>query len=575
MINFLEFKPAKCKDCYKCLKHCPVTAIEVIDHQAKIINSRCILCGTCTLVCPQNAKKVHNSIEEVKQLLATNDKVVASIAPSFVSSFDINNFEIMNQALIKLGFVGSEETAVGANAVTKEYKKMLLSGNYKNLITSACPAVDRMIQLYYPKALKYLAPVDSPMVAHAKIIKKRYPDAKIVFIGPCIAKKQEAAISGLIDGVLTFEELDLMLKEKDIKLDESLLLEHDKDGLEANRARFYPISRGIIKSFDGTVDGYEYLAIDGTEKCKEVLENIDDFSGIFFELNSCEHACVNGPCSLIKKGAAVKANQKVRTYVKRDIEASEHDQVVIPSDICFDHVYEHISPMDREPSEEEITAILAKTGKFTPEDELNCGACGYDTCRKKAWAVANGYADIEMCVPYMRKKAESLSYEIIQNMPNGIIVVDNEYKIKEINSNASSLLLVSPHEAKDMFIYDLMDSSLFIKAIEQKQSTYHKRITLDNSDTIVSMSVIALKEENSAFAVLKDITEKTKAEESFEKLRAETIDTTDEVIKKQMRVAQEIASVLGETVAETKVAILNLKKSLEKEKIGNKKDEDK
>ena len=173
MENFLDFKTARCKDCYKCLRECPVKAIKVENHQAKIIESRCILCGVCTLVCPQNAKKVHSEADKIKELLSSGKKVIASVAPSFVSSFGVQDFNIFKIALVKLGFSDAEETAVGAKAVTEEYKKMLLSGKYKNLVTSSCPAVNRMIQLYYPDALPFLAPCDTPMRAHAKIIKKR------------------------------------------------------------------------------------------------------------------------------------------------------------------------------------------------------------------------------------------------------------------------------------------------------------------------------------------------------------------------------------------------------------------
>lgn len=220
MAQYLEFRDAKCRDCYKCLRGCPVKAIDVKGHQATIIEDRCILCGHCTLICPQNAKVVHSEMNDVKSLLQSGNKVIASVAPSFISSFGLKDFSVFKLALAKLGFFDAEETAIGAQAVVQEYKKLLKSGQFKNFITSACPAVCRMIQEYYPKALPYLAPVDSPMIAHAKIIKKQYPDAKIVFIGPCIAKKREAAESSLIDGVLTFEDMVTMFEEKNIILED-------------------------------------------------------------------------------------------------------------------------------------------------------------------------------------------------------------------------------------------------------------------------------------------------------------------------------------------------------------------
>ena len=204
MAEYLEFRKVQCKDCYKCLRECPVKAIDVKNHQAKIITDRCILCGHCTWICPQNAKIVHSEIDVAKQLLAGPHKVIASVAPSFISSFELKDFSILKIALAKLGFSYSEETAVGAKAVVQKYKELLATGTFKNFITSACPAACHLIQEYFPKALPYLAPVDSPMIAHAKILRKQYPDAKIVFIGPCIAKKKEAAESKIIDCALTF-----------------------------------------------------------------------------------------------------------------------------------------------------------------------------------------------------------------------------------------------------------------------------------------------------------------------------------------------------------------------------------
>ena len=313
---YLDFKDAKCKDCFKCLRECPVKAIRYENHQAKIIEQRCILCGRCTLVCPQNAKQVHSELDDVLALLSSGRKVVASLAPSFVSSFDTQDLDVMKEALFALGFAEVEETAVGAKAVTEEYARLLGTGEFKNFITSACPAVNRMISIYYPDALKYLAPVPSPMVAHARMLKKRDPDAAIVFIGPCIAKKREAAESGIIDGVLTFEELNTVFAQKNIDLCKIEAKRH-AEGTEL-KARYYPIPRGIIKSFDSLPAGYEYVAVDGVERCAEVLDEIDTLSGLFLELNCCEYACVGGPCRLHVKGGNIKSNENVRKYAAKD-----------------------------------------------------------------------------------------------------------------------------------------------------------------------------------------------------------------------------------------------------------------
>ena len=553
---YLDFKNAKCKDCFKCLRECPVKAIRYENHQAKIIDSRCILCGKCTLVCPQNAKQVHSEAEDVLALLASGKKVVASLAPSFVSSFGVQDFDVMAEALSELGFAETEETAIGAKAVTEEYARLLKTGEFRNFISSACPAVNRMIQLYYPSALKYLAPVPSPMVAHARMIKKRDPDAAIVFIGPCIAKKREAAESGIIDGVLTFEELNALFERKNIDLGKIEAKKHSEK--HSLKARYYPIPRGIIKSFDALPDGYEYVAVDGVKRCAEVLKEVDSLSGLFLELNCCEHACVGGPCRPATRSGAVKSNEDVRRYAAKDIAAPAAS--VPETDLTQKHP--RIILDDFIPSEKDIRAVLAKTGKNSPEDELNCGACGYSTCREKAIAVLNGYADIEMCLPYMRSRAESMSYEIIQNTPNGIVLMSDDFTILDINSRAMRLLGVTEHDVRGMLAFDCFDCEEFISAVTKGKNVSKKRVFVNRTKKYIELSIVLLQEHKVLFGVMKDITDSVEYDEKLNAVKLETLATTDEVIKKQMRVAQEIASLLGETTAETKVALNKLKQTL-------------
>jgi len=563
----LEFRNAKCKDCYKCLRECPVKAIDIKGHQAEIIEDRCILCGHCTLVCPQNAKVVHSEIEEVRALLAGPDKVVASVAPSFISSFGLEDFSVMKLALAKLGFHDAEETAVGAQVVTQEYAKLLKTGEFTNFITSACPAVCRMIQEYYPKALKYLAPVDSPMVAHAKMLKKQYPEAKIVFIGPCIAKKREAEECGYISNVLTFEDMVTLFEEKNVKLDEITNVVFQKKGGMPNLAKEYPVPQGIIHSFPELPEGYDYIAVDGPKKCVEALLNIEHMDHVVLEMNLCEDACVNGPCSLEKDGGSIKAVSDIRKYVntekKQHADAQKEVTVDVPLATARPRIRSHSMPA----SEHDIEAILHKTGKYKPEDELNCGACGYATCREKAWAVYNGYADIDICLPYMRERAESFSVEVIQNSPEGIVVLDPDMNILEINRQGRELLGIDDPNAKGHPAIDYFNPLDFCNAYNQKKNIELKQQFVNSTGKYVDLSINYLPANNLIFGILKDVTDTVDYEKRIMKVKMETLTTTDDVIKKQMRVAQEIASLLGETTAETKVALLKLKKTLTEEKV--------
>ncbi len=567
---YLDFQNANCKNCYKCLRSCPVKAIDARDSQAKIIESRCILCGHCVDVCPQNAKSVHNDAAAVEQLLGKSKPVIASVAPSFVSSFDVQSFEAFREKLVALGFADAFETAEGAAAVTAEYKKLLESGKFENLITSACPAVNRAIRLYHKDVLKYLAPVDSPMVAHAKILRERYKNAEIVFIGPCIAKKREAKESGIIAGALTFEELAALLKKRKLefapvaqsaapeqkrtqKAEAAAAADGDKS---VTRAKFYPISRGVIKSFGSFPSGYEYIAVDGVDGLTAALDSVKNLNGLFLEVNACEGACVNGPCAIKRKGGAVEANMIVRNYTNRSVPAGLD---AYPSLACE---HKPLAAGDRVPTEDEIRSVLSSTGKTLPSHELNCGACGYSTCREKAWAVVNGYAEVEMCVPYMREKAESMGNVIIENSPNGIIVCNGELKITEINRKAEQLIGIASPE----YIFDCFDPTAVFKALESGRGMTALKQKLEKTGKYADVNIVPLKNEKSLLIVLTDVTDKVNYDAELDKVKADTLNVTTTVIDKQMRVAQEIASLLGETTAETKIALLKLKDAMIKDK---------
>ena len=327
-----------------------------------------------------------------------------------------------------------------------------------------------------------------------------------------------------------------------------------------NKARFFPISRGIIKTFNELKEGYEYIAVDGVDRCKEVLAEIDNLENVFLELNACPASCVNGPCSVSSNSTSITANAKVRKYVSNNSKVSKNETENITVDIK--HEYNQDKFVEKVPTEEEIREVLAKTGKIKPEDELNCGACGYETCREKAWAVINGYADIEVCLPYMRERAENMSDEIIKNSPHGIIVMDKEFKVIDINARAKTLLGISSIKVKEDCALDYIEEKIFATAITKCKNSHIEQLKIEKTNSYVEVAITYVQEHGILFAIMKDITEKVGYNEKLDKVKLETLAITDDVIKKQMRVAQEIASLLGETTAETKVALVNLKKAL-------------
>ena len=559
MPNCLTLKKSNCKNCYKCIRHCPVKAIRFSGNQAHIIGNECILCGQCFVVCPQNAKQIVDETEKVRVLLQSGDPVVVSLAPSFVANYDGVGINAMRDALQKLGFYDVEETAIGATIVKNEYERMLKEDGRDIVITSCCHSVNLLIQKYFPAELEYLADVMSPMQAHCQDIKKRFPNAKTVFIGPCVSKKDEAEhYEGIVDAVLTFEELTNWLKEAGIEL------KQDIDSNEESRARFFPTTGGILKTMAQNAPGYTYLAIDGVENCIDALKDIESgkIHKCFIEMSACVGSCIGGP--VMEKYHRTSA---IKDYITISNYAGEKDFDVVqpsPSEISkhFEYI-EHRLPM---PSETEIFNVLRQMGKFKPSDELNCGSCGYNTCREKAIAICQGKAEISMCLPFLKDKAESFSDTIVKNTPNGLIVLNEELEVQQINDAARRIMNVrSSTDILGDQVIRIMDPTDFMEVRNTGRDIRNKMVYLPEYKRYVEQSVIYDKDSHLLIGIMRDVTDEQTEREKKESISRQTVEVADKVVDKQMRIVQEIASLLGETAAETKIALAKLKESIQDE----------
>ena len=558
MSECLTLKKSNCKNCYKCIRHCPVKSIRFSGNQAHIIGNECILCGQCFVVCPQNAKQIVDETEKVKVLIQSGAPVYASVAPSFIANYQGIGINGIRKALIKLGFAGAEETALGATVVKTEYEKMLADGTKDVLISSCCHSVNLLIQKYYPSLLPYLADVMSPMQAHCSDIKKRFPDAKTVFIGPCVSKKDEAEhYEGIVDAVLTIEELTEWLKAERIDL------EADLDVDEESRARFFPTTGGILKTMANRTPDYTYMAIDGVDNCIAALKEIEqgNVHKCFIEMSACAGSCVGGPVMEKYHRSPIIDYQSVADYAgKKDFKVTQPDSLDLKK---------HFEPIERRygaPSESEIQDILKKMGKNRPEDELNCGSCGYDTCREKAIAIYHGKAEISMCLPYLKDKAESFSDCIVSNTPNALIVINDALEVQQINPAARKILNI--RYSSDVLgdqVVRILDPKPFLQVLESKRAVRNRRTYLAEYDKYVEQTIIYDPNYHMLLCIMRDITEQETEREKREKLRNQTVETADNVVDKQMRIVQEIASLLGETAAETKIALTKLKESISDE----------
>ena len=557
MSDIITLKKSNCKNCYKCIRHCPVKSIRFSANQAHVIGNECILCGRCYVICPQNAKEIKSELEKTKVLIQSGDPVYVSIAPSFIAEFEGSGINGMRAALKKLGFAEVEETAVGATIVKTEYEKMLAEESRDVIISSCCHSVNLLIQKYFPEEIKYLADVLSPMLAHAKDVKSRVPNAKVVFIGPCIAKKDEAQYyDGYVDAVLTFEELAAWFKAENITVPEEL------DDTAESRARFFPTTGGILKTMSLKAD-YTYFAVDGIENCIAALKDIESgkIHKCFIEMSSCAGSCIGGPAMAKNHNSPVKDYLTVAKYAgKKDFKVNQPDSAAIKKSFV------PIELRNADPSEEEIVAILKKMGKTKPEDELNCGSCGYDTCRAKAIAIYHGKAEISMCLPYLKEKAESFSDCIVNNTPNGLIVVNENLEVQQINAAARKILNV--RASSDVLgdgIDRILDTAIFKRVLSSRRSVRNERVYLADYNKYVEETVVYDGNYNMLVCILRDITDEENEREKKESISRQTVEVADKVVDKQMRIVQEIASLLGETAAETKIALTKLKESISDE----------
>ena len=412
----------KCKRCYSCIRNCPAKAIRIEHGQAMVMQERCIGCGRCVRVCAQKAKRIESGIENTIQLLREDKNTFAILAPSFPAAFPEVKPNQVVAALRALGFAGVVPVAVGADLVAREYAELAAKRAMTTIITTPCPAVVNFIEKYHPSLLLLLAPVVSPMIATGRLIKSSLnPHAKIVFIGPCIAKKKEKAdpkVAGVIDEVLTYTELKQLFEVSDVALDQ--MGEEEFDQPWPHMGGIFPVSGGLLRTarLHGDVLDNEIIVTEGTDRVLEILRRVEEgnIEAHFLDLLFCE-GCINGPAMdndlsvFIRKDIVARY---VQEWLNSESEEDANRRFAALDPIKLTRRFTNEAIQQPLPSEAEIKAIFARINKHNPEDELNCGACGYSTCREKALAVFQGRAELEMCFPYLIDRLERINRELLE-----------------------------------------------------------------------------------------------------------------------------------------------------------------
>ena len=555
-LNPIYTEVRQCHDCYKCLRQCRVKAINIQDGHARVNPDYCILCGHCVSVCPMQAKKVRSDVERVKLLLRLRKKVILSLAPSFVAEFSgIDTGSLIN-GLKYLGFYGVSETALGAEQINIAVARMLQEkpGLY---ISSACPSVVELINRYYPQYAERICAMLSPALTHARMLRHQYgDDIGVVFAGPCIAKKKEADDNpDLLNIAITFRELRQWFEEEGIDL--SAMSSGTGNDFIPTRARegaLYPIEGGMIAGIEptGSITDCSFMTFSGIRAIQDALtdlERLKDRGPVFLELLACEGGCVNGP-QINRTGAtALKRYDVIRTAAV-DSPIRQNRQTV-----PVEHLWKSPAVPAHRYTAEQIREALKRIGKFGPEDELNCGSCGYDTCRNFAEAMLDDRAEEKMCMGYIRRLASKQANALLNAMPSGVVITDETLTIIDSNRRFAEILgpdierayEAMPHLEGANLRKTISFADLFTQVLEKGLPSLQRDVKVESR--IFHVTIFTIEKHRRVGGIIQDITAPAIQKEQIVK-------KAKQVITQNLQTVQKIAYLLGENASDSEV-ILN------------------
>ena len=562
-LNSIYTQQRECQDCHKCIRECPVKAIRVEDGYARVVPELCIMCGNCVLACPNSAKRVRDDLPSVKSLLTSGRKVFVSLAPSFVAQYSgIRPAQVIH-ALKKLGFHAVSETALGAQQVSASVHSLMLSEPKQIWISSACPVVVDFIVKYHPECQPHVFGVLSPLLTHCKMLRARYgEEIATVFIGPCIAKKMEAEQHPeLLDAVLTFEDLDQWLADEGIRIEEIAENETDRFQPEdAEEGALYPIEGGMVPGVAGTneINSSQFMSFSGLANVEQALKGISEWNpehNIFFELTACAGSCVNGP-KAARNTSVARRRYDIVHYAKP---AAEYPRKLA---LGIDGSYAPSPVARNDYSELQMQEALRSVGKHSVDDELNCGGCGYDSCRDFARALIARNAERMMCATYTRKLAQKKANALLQKMPSAVVIVDEDLKIIECNANFVHLFAADEEPARDLegsaLDAVIPFSYLFNRVLDSGEDIVGHDIRYQRS--ILNTTVFAIEPHSVMCGIFQDITKPIFQKEQI-------IGRAREVIQKNLNTVQQIAYLLGENAADSEIILNSIVRSFSPEEV--------
>ena len=548
----------ECHDCYKCIRECYVKAIKIENGSASVLSDKCIACGQCVTACPSGAKRVRNDIDKVKALITAKKKIYVSLAPTWAGVFELP-IPKMVAILKKLGFYAVSETALGAQEVSIKCTQILNEGQNGLYISSACPVIVDYIKYYRPEFAENIVPIASPALTHAKILRETYgDDIAVVFIGPCIGKKNEADNHPeLIDVALTFEELNFWINDEYIKTRELEVDYNDKFIPDtAYEGALYPIEGGMNETMkkSGLNDDVTLINVSSLASFEKSLNGLDKdkiHKKIFVEALACDGGCINGPCVNTEKSTIAITSEILGKIKYRDNIPTKAQTVVnIP--------YQAQPVRKEEFSIEDMAEAMKRIGKTMEADQLNCGGCGYPTCRDLAQALLRGDAEPSMCISYMRKTAMKKASKMLSSMPSAVVMVDKKLNILEANdafmrafcADMYDIFAARPEGVAGAALERLVPfSDIFKSSLKTGTDIHKEHYRFENK--LYDLNVFTVESGEIVGAVITDV---TKTEMDREKIARRA----REVITKNIATVQDIACLLGEHMVETELLLSSI-----------------
>lgn len=550
MIAPVHTIPDKCVACYKCIRECPVNAVRIVNEKAAVVACRCVGCGHCVQACPTGAQVVRDGMARARVTLACNPgRTYLSLAPAYAGEFaDMSEDELLD-GLLRLGFAGVSEAALGAEMVTAATERFLAEASDGVYLSSACPAAVDYVRKYAPHLVSHITPVVSPMIAHARLLREHYGnDIKIIFAGPCIAKKGEADTYGdTVDAVLTFDELRAMMAEAAAGTPERSAGEHSFVPCRAGIGALYPLEGGMIAGFGDDSEAVERMAFSGLDTIREVLSDpdLDRHEGkVFLELLACRGGCIGAP-SQQRRVSLLGRRRAVALGCRTDGPRREYPPVDLGVNFVSD-------PQTRSSdySEEKVADALAAIGRKRPEDEFDCGACGYASCRDFAAALVEGYVDGSLCAVHMRRMAHDRAADLLHKIPSGAVIIDSDLKVVDMNrafaaalgENTLSVYDICPGMAGADIKNFCSFENLFRTVLATGEELRERKVGERGRSWL--LSVFNIQAGRQVFGVLQDLHETAVRKDWI-------LDKTREVIRNHMATVQEVAGLLGENAAYT------------------------